>query len=450
MTSPGNPGALARMDAEAVVRARSDGAALLLLDAVPGSGKTWIVERLAIQSVARLAEPCMIVTSTNEQAVDLARRFGENWPKHPVTLFVTKDLPLPPDLARRRSVSVARRTSELPRSSRAIVIANADRWSWSSLDRSQPQFGTQIVDEAYQVLDSKWMQVSGLAASHVLVGDPGQIMPFLDGGVDVVRWAANPSGPHVSAPRALTVRHPAVPRLTLRVTHRLSAETAAVIGPSFYPDVPMQSIATVGGRRLKTTVGGLTALDRFINLAGGGNIALGELPAAAMGEYDEAMVSRAVALADRLMARGAHVEDEDGRHSLTADRIGIITPHVSQVTAIRSRLPRTLAGVRVETANRWQGLQTDVTIVWHPLSGRADVQAFHLDAGRLCVMLSRHRIACLLLARAGLDELVEGHVVLGARTPGIDDDPEFTGWQAHRRLLRSLKAQGATTALPLH
>jgi len=35
--------------------------------------------------------------------------------------------------------------------------------------------------------------------------------------------------------------------------------------------------------------------------------------------------------------------------------------------------------------------------VQHPLSGRADATDFHLDAGRLCVLLSGHRVACWIL-----------------------------------------------------
>jgi hypothetical protein len=41
-------------------------------------------------------------------------------------------------------------------------------------------------------------------------------------------------------------------------------------------------------------------------------------------------------------------------------------------------------------------------LVYHPLSGRVDASAFHLDAGRLCVALSRHRVVCFVFARAGI------------------------------------------------
>lgn len=437
--------AMAMADAEAVLRTQYDGVPLLVLDAVPGSGKTWLVERLAVLSSQVLGERCMIGTGTNDQAIDIARRLGRNWPRISVTLFVKEDLPLPADLAVLPSVRVARKTAELPHTRPAIVVANVARWSYSSLDRSQPQFDRQVIDEAYQILDARWIQVSGLASQHVLVGDPGQIAPIVD--IDVARWASNPWGPHVSAPRALLTRDPTVPRLSLRVTHRLSAGTAAVIGPSFYPGMSMISATSPGTRRLTMTAAGALPLDRFIDQTGQG-VTLGLLPAAATGEYDELMLSVITAVAERLLTRGAMVTDETGTHRLAPDRIGLIVPHVSQVTALQSRLPAQLSAIHVETANRWQGLETDVAIVWHPLSGRGDVGAFHLDAGRLCVMLSRHRVACILLSRAGLSELIEGHVPLGARVPGIDEQPEYIGWQAHRQLLRQLQDRGSTAAVP--
>jgi hypothetical protein len=434
--------AIAREDANAILRTVYDGIPVLSVDAVAGSGKTRTVERLAVLSAAEFGERCMIVSSTNEQAIDIARRLGRWWPDYPVTLFVREDLPLPLDVLNLSSVAVAMRTGDLPTGRPAIVVANADRWSWSALDRSRPHFDRQLVDEAYQVLDAKWVQVSGLASSHILIGDPAQIAPIVN--VDVIRWAASSSSPHVAAPRALLARDPTVPRLTLRVTHRLSAETATIVGPSFYPSIPMISIARPGSRRLITAIAGLAPLDRLIDLSGDSGIVLGQLPPAATGEYDNGMISTITLLVRRLLARSPTVIDETGQRPLTPERIGIITPHVSQVTAIQARLP----GVRVETANRWQGLETDVAVVWHPLSGRADVGGFHLDAGRLCVSLSRHRIACMVMTRAGLPELLESHVPSGARVPGMDDDPEYAGWQAHRQLLRRVQDRGAVMALP--
>jgi hypothetical protein len=41
------------------------------------------------------------------------------------------------------------------------------------------------------------------------------------------------------------------------------------------------------------------------------------------------------------------------------------------------------------------GREFDITIMLHPLSGRRDATAFHLEAGRLRDLASRHRHACV-------------------------------------------------------
>ena len=50
--------------------------------------------------------------------------------------------------------------------------------------------------------------------------------------------------------------------------------------------------------------------------------------------------------------------------------------------AVKAVLPGSVSSdVLVETANRYQGLERDLTLVWHPLRGRIRTGAFHFDAG---------------------------------------------------------------------
>ncbi|MFK4273574.1 helicase, partial [Streptomyces milbemycinicus] len=112
-----------------------------------------------------------------------------------------------------------------------------------------------------------------------------------------------------------------------------------------------------------------------------------ELPARHTLDQDPEVADALAATAARLLERGALVNGEP----LTADRIAIGTARTVQADAVRSRLAaRGLTGITVDTANRLQGREFDVTLVWHPLSGRQDASAFHLETGRLCVLLSRH------------------------------------------------------------
>jgi superfamily I DNA and/or RNA helicase len=125
---------------------------------------------------------------------------------------------------------------------------------------------------------------------------------------------------------------------------------------------------------------------------------------------------------------------------LGPDRVAVVAAHNDQVHAVRYALsqvgvnPDTLV---VSTANRVQGREYDVVLVWHPLAGRRDATAFHLEAGRMCVMLSRHRQACIVVGRGGADRLL-------AEFP--DSDPIFLeepekfpdGWEANSLVLDHL------------
>ena len=108
---------------------------------------------------------------------------------------------------------------------------------------------------------------------------------------------------------------------------------------------------------------------------------------------------------------------------------------------------KSLADVFVETANRFQGLERPVMLVHHPLSGQADVSEFHLDTGRLCVMLSRHRVACFVLAREEILGMLERYAPSGDRVLGINRNAEYEGWRAHVTIQAQLQARGAVVTL---
>jgi hypothetical protein len=158
---------------------------------------------------------------------------------------------------------------------------------------------------------------------------------------------------------------------------------------------------------------------------------------------------RAIAtLALRLLQRGGVTRSELGEAPLEASRIAVGAAHRDQVAAIRAALAgvELAADVTVDTANRLQGREFDVTLVLHPLSGRRDATAFHLETGRLCVLASRHRHACIVVARAGIPELLDAHpstepVHLGAPVTFPD------GWEANQAVLAHL-ARHRVTADP--
>ena len=86
-------------------------------------------------------------------------------------------------------------------------------------------------------------------------------------------------------------------------------------------------------------------------------------------------------------------------------------------------------------------------LVYHPLSGRSDADTFHLDAGRMCVALSRHRVACFVLSRAGVRDMLLRYAPSGDRILGVDEDPESEGWRAQVRIAEELERFGRVLSL---
>jgi hypothetical protein len=437
--------ALADRAVRKVLQTQWDAEPAVRLDSPPGAGKTRVVEYLAVQALARLNERCMVATQTNEQAFDLARRLGQGFPKLRFTLFIRKDLGTPDDLAGLPNLQVTRSAQDLPNRP-CVVIANAAKWSWLKDGRVAP-FDCQVVDEAFQLPDHRFHQIAGLATRVVLVGDPGQIAPVV--ACEIERWKCDSAGPQVACPRALTHRHPGVHRLSLPVSRRLVPDSVDFIQPAFYPELQFTSLSASGERGLRVQVGGVTPVDAAIDLAANGaSLMQVELPSLVVGEVDEQLADTIVGLILRLFQRRAAVHEEGAKRPLEPSMIGVACAHVSQVSAIRERLPLSLVDVLVETSDRFQGLERPLMVVHHPLSGRADASVFHLDAGRLCVMMSRHRIACFVVSRAGIEDLLLRYAPSGDRVLGLDEDAEFTGWKAHLSIARMLRDRGRVVRLP--
>ena len=432
MSMASDPETAANAALDSVLDSQWRGVPALVLRSPPGAGKTGVAQRVALQSAALLHERCMIVTQTNEQAYDLTRRLITNARGMPIYMFASERLNLPGDLRHEARLRVVHRTGDLPQEA-SVTIGNAAKWSW--IDRADPMFDVQIVDEAFQLPDYKYQLISNLAPRHVLIGDPGQIDPFVN--CEIERWRCDPSGPQVSCPAALVERHPTVLQLALPVSRRLNADTVSIIQPAFYPDMPFQAMSH--DRSISFQVAGILPFDAALDgVANGASIVMVELPPQITGEADGELAQKLVDSIFRLVHRRAWLSDDGRVREVTAADIGVVCAHVSQVNAVRERLVPSLSGVFVETANRFQGVERPFMFVHHPLSGRADATAFHLDAGRLCVMLSRHRIGCWIFGRQGITEQLTRFSPMGDRALGIDDDLEYQGWRAHLTFLAAL------------
>lgn len=432
--APFDPGGAAARATAAILDSTLNGSARgVVVDSPPGAGKSTLVVRAA-RELAASGESLMIVAQTNAQVDDLADRLATADPELPVGRLHGADSP--PDPALDRHPRLGRSTSVADLRDRAVVIATAAKWAYV---KDVEPWRHAIVDEAYQMRSDALLQVAGLFERALFVGDPGQLDPFSVVGAE--QWAGLSYDPSASAVVTLLAHNPDLPQHRLPVSWRLPATAAPLVSRAFYPYTPFRSGTGYGDRRLVFGVrADGDATDRVLDEAAESGWGLLELPARHTPRTDPEAVRAVALVVRRLLDRGGltYSAPSPDPAPLTAERIAVGTAHRDQAAAVRAALAALgVSGVAVDTANRLQGREFDVTVVLHPLSGRPDATAFHLETGRLCVLASRHRHACVVVCRAGVAELLDEHpssepVRLGVTVKFPD------GWEANHAVLAHL------------
>jgi len=159
-------------------------------------------------------------------------------------------------------------------------------------------------------------------------------------------------------------------------------------------------------------------------------------------EVDEELARVASAIVGELLDAGAEVRDGQGRpRPLTAQDIAVSSSHRVMNSALTAALSQWVGEVRVDTPERWQGLERPVMIAIHPLSGVIDPSAFDLETGRLCVMATRHQSALIVLARDHIGSTLADFVPSAGQAPGRPD-VVGRGHDAHLRFWHELDDQG--------
>ncbi|OKI89147.1 AAA domain-containing protein [Micromonospora sp. CB01531] len=408
----------------------------VVVDSPPGAGKSTLVVRAAVE-LATAGEPLIIIAQTNEQVDDLIDRVARKAPELRIGRLSATDYKPTERVESHERVRVAAKVADLAAS--AVIIGTAAKWATVA----EGCWPWAIVDEAYQMRSDALLRVAGRFERALFVGDPGQLDPFST--VETARWTGLTWDPMQSAVATLLRHNPDLPVHRLPVSWRLPATAAPVVAAAFYPFTGFRSGTGPTDRALSLTEPGPgDAYDATVDVAAATGWGLYELPARHTLRTDGEAATACAALALRVLARGAVAISEQAPDGapVTADRIAIGAAHRDQVAAIRSQLGEAGAGITVDTANRLQGREYDVTVVLHPLSGRRDATAFHLESGRLCVLASRHRHACLVVARAGIAELLDAHP--STERVHLDVPVKFPdGWEANQTMLTHLAAHHA-------
>ena len=399
----------------------------IVVDSPPGAGKSTLVVRAA-GVLAAGGAALMIVAQTNEQVDDLIARMGVASPEISVGRLSAIDYEPSERVRAHPLCRVGAKIGDL--GGPAVTIGTAAKWAMVTEGRPWA-----IVDEAYQMRSDALLRVAPRFARALFVGDPGQLDPFST--VEVDRWTGLSWDPMQSAVAVLLRHNPDLPVHRLPVSWRLPHSASAVVAAAFYPFTGFRSGTGPGDRTLSFTAPARSDLDRVLESAAATGWGMHELPARFTVRTDAEAASACAALAVRALTRDAVTVSETGTGRLTPDRVAIGTAHRDQVAVIRSCLPSEAAGVTVDTANRLQGREYDLTVVLHPLSGRQDATAFHLESGRLCVLTSRHRHACVVVARAGIAELLDAHP--STEPVHLNVPVKFPdGWEANQSILAHL------------
>jgi hypothetical protein len=407
----------------------------VVVDSPPGAGKSTLVVSAAAE-LAGSGARVMLVGQTNEQVDDLIDRLAVGNPDTPIGRLSAGAYIPSERVARHQNVTARSSVADLI--DHPLVIATAAKWAM--LKEQDNPWPWAIIDEAYQMRSDALLRIARLFDKALFVGDPGQLDPFST--VETERWLGLNWDPMSSAVAVLLTNNSHIPTRTLPVSWRLPASAATVVSAAFYPFTGFTSATDADDRRMRwnTRTFHTTDFDRALETAAETGWALYELGHRHTLPTDAEAVRACAELAARLLQRGAVTISElspDPR-PVTADRIAIGVTRTVQTAAVKRALRELgVTDVVVDTANRLQGREFDVTIMLHPLSGRRDATAFHLEAGRLCVLASRHRHACIVVARAGIPELLDAHpsaepVHLGVPVKFPD------GWEAHQAFMAHL------------
>ncbi|MDQ0684053.1 hypothetical protein QF032_003005 [Streptomyces achromogenes] len=430
-----DPGTAAARATDAILRDTLHATARgVVVDSPPGAGKSTLVVRAALE-LADAGRSLMVVAQTNAQVDDLVLRLAEKSPELPVGRLHSSDAdPYDKALDQLPNVRKSAKAGEL--AGLPVVISTAAKWAHVKTDEP---WRHAIVDEAYQMRSDGLLAVAGLFERALFVGDPGQLDPFSIVGGE--QWAGLSYDPSASAVSTLLAHNPELPQHRLPVSWRLPASAAPLVSAAFYPYTPFRSGTGHGDRRLSFAVpSDGSGADRVIDEAAESGWGLLELPARHTPRTDPEAVRAVAVVVRRLLDRGGAAVSERSPDPapLTADRVAVGTAHRDQAAAVRAALAELgVSDVTVDTANRLQGMEFDVTVILHPLSGRPDATAFHLETGRLCVLASRHRHACVVVCRAGVGDLLDEYpstepVQLGTLVKFPD------GWEANHAVLAHL------------
>lgn len=428
-----------------ILRAYANGADRVLVDSPPGAGKTYLVEQTCAKSIIDHRWRVGVGTNTRNQRDDFAVRFHQRFPRIPIQVaLASKEAPSQRLIA--NNVPTINNFSNLNHGA-GVVVSTVHRHFYSVdyiPNGATSLYDLVVADEAYQIqYRNGGLPLDALGRRRLMVGDPGQISPFTELDAEIFESARDRV--LAALPEEVLRNGFPVERLALNVSRRLPPDTVRIIQPFLYPNLYFTATSTDAERRVAFAAAGMKndAIDKALDaIAGGASIVAIQLPDHGFEtEIDDEISDLAVEIADRINLRRATWPHEGHRLDINND-LFYMDSHVNSVTRTQERLTARSIGLRADTPNVIQGQETLISIIKHPLSSMQEADPFHLDPGRYCVMLSRHKLACIVLVRGDVDNVLDDYEHdAGERLLGRSD-LTWKGYSAHRQIWNALKSGG--------
>ena len=388
-----------------------DGGSIAVVKAPPGSGKTHTLIEV-LSALVRTGSRIAVAAQTNGQADDICLRIARSHPEVLTARFASSGHRVPDDFP--DTVPWISDKNHLPQSP-GITVGTTAKWSLTNI--VEP-YDLLAVDEAWQMSWADLMQCALISGRFLLIGDPGQIPPVVT--IDVRRWETSPRAPHAAAPE-IVLGDAALREVrfvgSLPACRRLPHEAVDFVRP-FY-DFSFDAYVSRGERGLDLPPG------HPLVLLGDGAPMVITIPTPTHGppiEVDHALAELVSRTVHDLLEIGAAVRAGGGQpRPLLAADVGVSSSHRVMNSALSAALGDLASTVRVDTPERWQGLERPVMVVVHPLSGVTDPSSFDLETGRLCVMASRHEAALIVVSRDHVGSTLADFVPGAEQAPGRPD-----------------------------
>lgn len=439
----------------------------ILLRAAAGAGKSYALVRMVRESLDDPSCTRVAVTAfANKQVFPLAADLGKALGPDKVCLFVKADrIPgLPADVL--ANASVASSAKDIPISCSVIVGVSHKLGAQGEASRllsclgpahnGSAPFDVLFVDEAWQLALHRYSTVENLAPISVGVGDVGQLPP-----IDPSQnpWRGDPGyNPYRAWPTAyeassttFVVDLPAVWRPTA---------AQLPLWRAFYGDwEALDCVAADGDRSIELPQLEGDAESLWTAVASGipTLLEIEGLPAPDAPDIDPPLLRVVEELLAPLLQGGfataaqrydglgrpegeitvtAETEHDDPLIVLLATRNQAVDDATELVDRLVDKFDLPEGVIVASTVDSWQGQTNAITIAIHPLSGAEELDEFNSAFGRLAVTCTRATHGLLLVARAGLDDLLDDAPARPG-TPLGEPGTRSLPRQTHQRILKA-------------